>query len=81
MKYIKIIILSVAIMATSSIVWLGFTGGHEALLRLCISIAVFTSLCFVYIEEKKAKKRTTLFFLGLSLISITVGIVQLVVKG
>ncbi|WP_273833742.1 hypothetical protein [Guptibacillus sedimenti] len=81
MKYIKVIILSVAIMATISIVWLGFAGGHEALLRVCISIAVFTSLCFVYIKEKKVKKRITLFFLGLSLISITVGIVQLVING
>ncbi|MCA0173879.1 hypothetical protein [Bacillus sp. RAR_GA_16] len=81
MKYIKVMLVLVAFMATSSIVWLGFTDGHEALFRLCMSIAVFTSLCFIYIEEKKGKKRTTLFFLGLSLISIAVGIVQIVGKG
>jgi hypothetical protein len=65
-------------MATSGIVWLGFTGGHEAFFRLCISIAVFASLCFVYIEEKKKKqKKITLIFIALSLISITTGIMQL----
>ena len=78
MKYIKIMILLLAIIATCSIVWLGFTGGHEALFRLWISIAVFASLCFVYIGEKKKKqKKITLLFLGLSLISITAGVVQL----
>jgi hypothetical protein len=78
MKYIRVIILLIAIMATSSIVWLGFTGGHEALFRLCISIAVFASLCFVYIgEKKKMQKKITLIFIALSLISITAGIMQL----
>jgi len=71
-------ILLIAIMAASSIVWLGFTGGREALFRLCISIAVFAWLCFVYIEEKKKKqKKITLMFIGLSLLSISAGIVQL----
>ncbi len=80
MKYIRVMIFLIAIMAASSIVWLGFTGGHEALFRLCISIAVFASLCLVYIEEKKKKKKQkkiTLIFIGLSLISISAGIVQL----
>ena len=78
MKYIRVMIFLIAIMAASSIVWLGFTGGHEALFRLCISVAVFASLCFVYIEEKKKKqKKITLIFIGLSLISISAGIVQL----
>ncbi|WP_166000452.1 hypothetical protein [Bacillus sp. Cs-700] len=78
MKYIRVMIFLIAIMAASSIVWLGFTGGHEALFRLCISVAVFASLCLVYIEEKKKKqKKITLIFIGLSLISISAGIVQL----
>ncbi|MCA0992078.1 hypothetical protein [Pseudalkalibacillus hwajinpoensis] len=57
MKYIRVIILLIAVMAASSIVWLGFTGGHEGLFRLCISIAVFASLCFVYMEEKRRIRR------------------------
>ncbi|WP_226659108.1 hypothetical protein [Pseudalkalibacillus hwajinpoensis] len=77
MKYIRALILLIAIMAISSIIWLGFTGEHESLFRLCISIAVFASLYFVYNEEKtKKQKKITLLFWGLSVISITAGLVQ-----
>ena len=80
MKYIRALILLIMIVATSSIIWLGFTGEHESLFRLCISVAVFASLYFVYINEKtKKQKKVTLLFLGLSVISITAGLVQFLI--
>ena len=78
MKIIRVLLLSVMIIAASSIAWLGFSGGNENLFRLVISITVFASLCFFYIEEtKKKQRRVTLVFIGLSLFSVVAGIVQL----
>lgn len=78
MKLLRVFLLVVIIGAASSIAWLGFSGGNENLFRLVISITVFASLCFFYIEEiKKKQRRVTLIFIGLSLFSVVAGIVQL----
>ncbi|MGA9288611.1 MAG: hypothetical protein WBV93_09740 [Anaerobacillus sp.] len=79
-QYIKILLLFISLAAAGGMMRIGFTGGNEVTFRWLLSVSLFATTSILFLDEKyHHHKKIVGTVMLLTLISVVIGMVQLII--
>ncbi|MGB7998549.1 MAG: hypothetical protein WCF60_00395 [Anaerobacillus sp.] len=78
-KYIKVLLLFISLSAAGGMMRIGFTGGNEVIFRWLLSVSLFATTSILFLDEKYHHKKVVGTVMLLTLISVVIGMVQLII--